>query len=89
MTKMEMRDALEPLLTPTETAMVLGVSLSWLAKARLRGNGPSFVKLGRSVRYRKSSIRDYLGARTRSSTSADGLESDKTQRLGRNGKEEE
>lgn len=59
----------ERLLTPSETATSLGVSLSWLAKARLRGDGPLYVKIGRAVRYRESGIRDYLRARTRTSTS--------------------
>jgi hypothetical protein len=38
------------LLTPSETATSLGVSLSWLAKARLRGDGPAYIKIGRTVR---------------------------------------
>ena len=59
----------ERLLTPLETATALGLSLSWLAKARLRGDGPLYIKLGRAVRYREFAIRDYLKARTRTSTS--------------------
>jgi predicted DNA-binding transcriptional regulator AlpA len=59
----------ERLLMPSEAATSLGVSLSWLAKARLRGNGPVYIKIGRAVRYRESGIRDYLRARTRTSTS--------------------
>ena len=59
----------ERLLTPSETAKLLAVSLSWLAKARLRGDGPAFVKMGRTVRYAERSIRDYLRAQTRLSTS--------------------
>ncbi len=64
-------NSFERLLTPLETATSLGVSLSWLAKARLRGDGPLYIKLGRAVRYHESSIRDYLKACTRSSTSAE------------------
>jgi hypothetical protein len=60
----------ERLLTADETATALGVSLSWLAKARLRGDGPVFIKIGLTVRYSMSAIRDYLRARTRTSTSA-------------------
>jgi predicted DNA-binding transcriptional regulator AlpA len=60
----------EKLHTPTKTAELLGgLSLSWLAKARLTGTGPRFVKVGRSVRYPESAIRDYIRARTRTSTS--------------------
>jgi predicted DNA-binding transcriptional regulator AlpA len=57
------------LLTPSETATSLGISLSWLAKARLRGDGPAYIKIGRTVRYSMSAIRDYLRARMRLSTS--------------------
>jgi hypothetical protein len=40
-----------------------------LAKARLRGDGPRFVKNGHSVRYPLSYLREYIRSRTRSSTS--------------------
>jgi hypothetical protein len=46
----------ERLLTPKDAASFLRVSLSWLAKARMRGDGPPFVKLGRSVRYREDDL---------------------------------
>jgi hypothetical protein len=39
------------MLTPKEYAKAAKVSLSWLAKARRRGDGPPFVRFGRSVRY--------------------------------------
>jgi predicted DNA-binding transcriptional regulator AlpA len=61
--------AISPLLTPAQTAQRLGASTSWLAKARLRGDGPRFVKVGRSVRYPEPYLQDYLRLRTRSSTS--------------------
>ena len=41
------------LLTPREAADFLRVSKSWLAKARMRGDGPPYVKVGRSIRYRR------------------------------------
>ena len=41
----------EEMLTPKEYAKVNKISLSWLAKARKRGDGPLFVQFGRSVRY--------------------------------------
>jgi hypothetical protein len=31
------------LLTPKEAAKLLKVSLSWLAKARMRGDGPPYI----------------------------------------------
>ena len=40
----------EQLLTPPQTARSLGVSDSWLAKARLRGDGPRYVKIGTYIR---------------------------------------
>jgi excisionase family DNA binding protein len=40
------------LLTPKEAAELLKVSRSWLAKARMRGDGPPFIRIGRSIRYR-------------------------------------
>jgi predicted DNA-binding transcriptional regulator AlpA len=59
----------DPLHPPPDAARVLRVSLSWLAKARLTGDGPRFVKIGRSVRYPESFLREYIKIRTRSSTS--------------------
>lgn len=41
----------EDMLTPKEYAKAKKISLSWLAKARKRGDGPPFVRFGRSVRY--------------------------------------
>ena len=69
MTKETNLNSFERLLTPSETAKSLGVSLSWLAKSRLRGDGPRYIKIGRAVRYSESARRDYLKARTRISTS--------------------
>jgi predicted DNA-binding transcriptional regulator AlpA len=60
---------IDPLLHPKEVAKLLGVSVSWLAKSRLSGTGPPFIKLGRAVRYLESAVRDFIRARTRTSTS--------------------
>jgi predicted DNA-binding transcriptional regulator AlpA len=57
------------LLTPTETAKRLQVSLSWLAKARMRGDGPPFIKIGRSIRYSESALLQWTKAHQRLSTS--------------------
>jgi predicted DNA-binding transcriptional regulator AlpA len=69
MTKTALATSEDLLLTPKEAATMLGVSVSWLAKARLRGEGPRFVKIGHAVRYPLSYLRDYIRSRTRSSTS--------------------
>ena len=41
----------DELLPPPPAAKALNISLSWLAKARLRGDGPQYIEIGRSVRY--------------------------------------
>ncbi len=38
---------IDPLLHPRDVAKILIVSMSWLAKSRLSGDGPRFVKIGR------------------------------------------
>jgi hypothetical protein len=43
--------AAESMLTEDAVSAALKVSPSWLAKARMRGEGPPFIKVGRSVRY--------------------------------------
>jgi hypothetical protein len=60
---------LERLLTPKEAAQFLRVSVSWLAKARMRGDGPPYVQLGRSVRYNETAMITYMRSRQRWSTS--------------------
>jgi predicted DNA-binding transcriptional regulator AlpA len=59
----------ERLLTPKDAADVLRLSLSWLAKARMRGDGPPYVKLGRSIRYREGALVQWLRSQGRLSTS--------------------
>jgi hypothetical protein len=57
------------LLTPKEAAKVLKVSLSWLAKARMHGDGPPFIRVGRSIRYSQPSLLQWMKSRQRLSTS--------------------
>jgi predicted DNA-binding transcriptional regulator AlpA len=57
------------LLRPDDAAKLLKVSLSWLAKARMRGDGPAFIKVGRSVRYVESVLSQWMKSRQRLSTS--------------------
>jgi len=59
----------DPLLHPVQVAKLLGVSLSWLAKSRMNGTGPRFVKIGRAVRYAMSAVQEYINSRQRLSTS--------------------
>jgi predicted DNA-binding transcriptional regulator AlpA len=57
------------LLTPKEAAQFLRLSVSFLAKARMRGDGPRYRKLSRAVRYLKSDLSDWLKACAKTSTS--------------------
>jgi predicted DNA-binding transcriptional regulator AlpA len=58
------------LLTPKEAAKLLKVSVSWLAKARMRGDGPPFIKVGnKSIRYSEAALIQWMKARQRLSTS--------------------
>jgi hypothetical protein len=45
------------------------MSTSWLAKARLRGDGPRYIKLGRSVKYQGLDLIEYRKSKKRHSTS--------------------
>jgi predicted DNA-binding transcriptional regulator AlpA len=58
----------EPLLTPKEAAAWLNVSLSFLAKARKRGDGPPFIPIGRGIRYSRSSVIEWARSQQRLST---------------------
>jgi predicted DNA-binding transcriptional regulator AlpA len=57
------------LLTPKEAARLLRVSSSWLAKARMRGDGPPYIRIGRSIRYVESALFQWMKGRQRMSTS--------------------
>ena len=59
----------ERLIKPEEESQLLRVSLSWLAKARMRGDGPPFVMVGRSIRYTPAGNRQWIRSRQRFSTS--------------------
>ena len=63
------RNCRERLLTPREAANFLRLSLSWLAKARMRGDGPPYVKLGRAIRYSEGALVQWMKSRLRLSTS--------------------
>jgi hypothetical protein len=58
----------ERLLTPRETADRLRCSLSKLAKGRMRGDGPPFVKYGRSILYPEGTLVQWMKAHLRQST---------------------
>jgi predicted DNA-binding transcriptional regulator AlpA len=52
-----------------EAASFLKISASSLNKRRVSGDGPLFVKMGRTVRYRRSDLDDWMANRLCKSTS--------------------
>ena len=60
---------LDPLLSRQEAAEYLHVSIKFLEKHALFGDGPPFIKIGRLTRYRQSDLEDYIQHRRCSNTS--------------------
>ena len=60
------------LLTTKEVSFFLGVSLSTLARYRVKGTGPKFVKFGDekqcTIRYREEDVEAYIKGSLRAST---------------------
>ena len=56
-------------LTPKEAAQRLRLSSSWLAKARMRGDGPPYIQIGRAIRYSEVALIQWMKSRQRLSTS--------------------
>jgi Helix-turn-helix domain len=52
----------------TQAAMFLGVSVRTLQAWRVRGGGPPYVKIGRTVRYRRRALLAFQDERTVTST---------------------
>jgi len=52
------------LLTADQTATFLGVKPQTLSVWRLYKEGPSFVRVGRLIRYRRSDVEAWLTAQT-------------------------
>jgi excisionase family DNA binding protein len=57
------------LLRVEEAARLLKVSVSWLAKARMTGEGPPYIRVGRCIRYSEAALLQWLKSRQRLSTS--------------------
>lgn len=60
---------MKPLLDEEAAAPLVGMTVSTLQKKRVTGDGPPYVKMGRSVRYRPEDLEQYVAERIRSSTS--------------------
>lgn len=57
-------------LTPAQTADYLTLSISTLARMRIAGNGPTFIRLSpQKIGYRQTDLDSFLEARVRTSTS--------------------
>jgi predicted DNA-binding transcriptional regulator AlpA len=57
--------AIEQLLDDHELESITGRARSTWQKARLTGDGPPFIRLGRLVRYRRSDVEKWLAAHAR------------------------
>jgi predicted DNA-binding transcriptional regulator AlpA len=62
------------ILDASGAAAFLGLSQSTLAKLRLSGSGPVFLKLGRRVFYQLADLERWIASRRFASTSAYGTE---------------
>ena len=57
------------LLTPEQAAKYLGFTDGWLAKLRMRGGGPKYVRLGRKCRYTRPDLDAWISAHRVGNTS--------------------
>lgn len=65
-----MTEATLTVLQPEQAANFLGLSKSTLAKMRLSGNGPAYIKTGaRRIGYVKADLHDWIEKRRFQSTS--------------------
>lgn len=56
-------------LTTASVAERLDISVSYLEQARVRGDGPPYIRIGRAVRYRWGAVVEWAEARAARSTS--------------------
>lgn len=54
----------DKLITPKELAEYLSTTTANLAQLRYRGEGPAFIRAGRSIRYRESTVQEWLDENT-------------------------
>jgi hypothetical protein len=55
----------EKYLNTDQAAEYVGLSRRWLELARYRGDGPSYIKLRRSVKYRPPDLDDFMASNVR------------------------
>lgn len=68
-------DDMPEIFTTDELAEWLGVSRRALEDWRKRGNGPPFVQTGRTVRYMRPSVEEWISNNERTKRATNGLES--------------
>jgi len=56
--------ATDVLLTQTQVAAWIGMSEAWFEQCRFRKKGIPWIKIGRSCRYRKSDVEQWLADHT-------------------------
>src|SRR5687767_9991154 len=69
------------LMTEQEAGAILRVTVKTLQGWRYRGGGPSYIKVGRCVRYRRQDLEPFVAAAVRTSTSDAGSTSRGTSRV--------
>lgn len=67
--EMTMNPLSADVMRPDAAANYLALSVQRLARMRLEGSGPTFIKLGRTVLYRRNDLEAWLNSRRRRSTS--------------------
>lgn len=70
---MNSHEAHHPRQSVEQAAVYVGLSVSYLNRARITGDGPVFLKLGRRVVYETRDLDAWLESRRRMSTSSDRL----------------
>ena len=65
-----MHEVPPPLLNEKAAAEWLGMSLRWIQGSRVTGDGPPFVRIGRSVRYRPRDLEEWASEHIYHSTAA-------------------
>ena len=47
-------------LNEKDAALYLGMSRIWLSQSRMRGTGPEYIRIGRTIRYAVNDLDAYL-----------------------------
>jgi len=57
------------LIPEPKAAEMLGMSIAWMQRSRLTGEGPPYVKIKHAVRYRTTDLEKWIQDRIQNSTS--------------------